>query len=149
MNGCLLSTEPLKGHGGGRNIFQMFCVLSRNFCVPSRNFAFPCQTLVFSREDICISSQNLSVFVPHRKAHLTLLYIKKSSKAQIWDFIENICRENGGENTWNCAFRSVNRFGIFKSPSSFIHYPTLSVVFFTREKKLNVLSLIFWAILLY
>ncbi len=39
---------------GGKNIFQMFCVLSQNFCVPSRNFAF-------SRKDICVPSQNFCV----------------------------------------------------------------------------------------
>ncbi len=37
---------------GGKNIFQMFCVLSQNFCVPSRIFAFP-------HKDICVLSQNL------------------------------------------------------------------------------------------
>ncbi len=42
---------------GGKNIFQMFCVLSQNFCVPSRNFAFSRKTFAFSRKDICVPSQ--------------------------------------------------------------------------------------------
>ncbi len=33
-------SEWKKFRVGGKNIFQMFCVLSQNFCVPSRNFAF-------------------------------------------------------------------------------------------------------------
>ncbi len=36
----------------GKNIFQMFCVLSQNFCVPSRNFAFSRKTFAFPRETL-------------------------------------------------------------------------------------------------
>ncbi len=43
---------------GGKNCFQMFCVLWQNFCVPSRNFAFPRKTFAFSRKYICVLSQN-------------------------------------------------------------------------------------------
>ncbi len=84
----LKCTEPFKGHCGGKksewvekiqgewkkfrvggkNIFQMFCVLSQNFCVlsqnfcvPSRNFAFSRKTFAFSRKDICVPSQNFCV----------------------------------------------------------------------------------------
>ncbi len=51
-------SEWKKFRVGGKNIFQMFCVLSQNFCVPSRNFAFPRKTFAFSRKDICVPSQN-------------------------------------------------------------------------------------------
>ncbi len=51
-------SEWKKFRVGGKNIFQMFCVLSQNFCVPSRNFAFSRKTFAFSRKDICVPSQN-------------------------------------------------------------------------------------------
>ncbi len=82
--GYNISTEPFKGHCGGKksewvekiqgvrkkyfsNVLrslaklrslEKLCVLSQNFCVPSRNFAFSRKTFAFSRKDICVPSQN-------------------------------------------------------------------------------------------
>ncbi len=60
-------SEWKKFRVGGKNIFQMFCVLSQNFCVlsqnfcvPSRNFAFSRKTFAFSRKDICVPSRNFA-----------------------------------------------------------------------------------------
>ncbi len=60
-------TEPLKGHGGGKNwggrkkMFKSLYILLQNVWVPSRNFAFACKTFAFSRKDIFIPSQNFCI----------------------------------------------------------------------------------------
>lgn len=64
----------------------------QNFCVSSRNF-------VFSHKDVCIPSQNLSIFVPHRKARLTWLNIKKKHDKKLkfdilWKNIHYVQKSN-------------------------------------------------------